>query len=84
MEKTIVIKSEAGIHARPASIFVKEAVSASADIYLIKDGKEYNGKSIMSILGMGATKGTKLVLRVVGEGESELINKLSTILDEAV
>jgi len=84
MERTIIIKSEAGIHARPASIFVKEAVGASADVFLIKDGKEFNGKSIMSILGMGATKGTKLVLKVIGEGETELIDKLSTILDEAV
>lgn len=84
MEKKIVLESESGLHARPASIFVKEANSSDAEVLLIKDGKEYNGKSIMSILSMGATKGTELILKVTGSDEARLIEKLNIILVEAV
>lgn len=82
MEKTLIINSEAGIHARPASVFAKEAASVQADVLIIKDGKEFNGKSIMSLLSMGATKGTELILKVTGEREEEIIDKLSNILLE--
>ena len=82
MEKKIIISSDAGIHARPASVFVKEAVNLDADVLIIKDGKEFNGKSIMSILSMGATKGTELILRVNGDNAETYLDKLATILLE--
>lgn len=81
MEKKIVILSETGLHARPASFFVSEVIAADADVKIIKDGKEFDGKSVMSILSMGAIKGTELILKVSGNDE-ELLEKLSSILDD--
>ncbi|KGG79493.1 phosphocarrier protein HPr, partial [Caloranaerobacter azorensis H53214] len=51
MQKVQVeLKNETGLHARPASIFVKEASKYASDIKIIKNGREYNAKSIMGIL----------------------------------
>ncbi len=84
MEKKIMILSESGLHARPASQFVKEASKMTSEVFLIKDGKEYNGKSMMSILGLGAKKGTELTLRVPGaETEMEAFGTLCALLESS-
>lgn len=58
--KTVVIQNESGLHARPCSHIANLVKNVSGDVYLIKDGKPYNAKSIMSLMGMGVTKGTSL------------------------
>lgn len=67
----VVLKNETGLHARPASLLVREASKYRSEIKLIKDDKEYNAKSIMGILSMGADKGTRLT--IVAEGADEKI-----------
>jgi phosphocarrier protein len=75
-EKTVVIKSNAGIHARPAMMLVKEAIKFSSEIYLIKDSIEANGKSIMSVLSLAITKGSRLIIRAVGEDEDDAVESI--------
>jgi len=75
MQKVEVeLKNETGMHARPASIFVKEATKYKSDIKVLKNGQEYNAKSIMIILSMGAGKGEKLIIIAEGEDEKEAVN----------
>ena len=81
-EREVIIESDAGVHARPAMMLVQEAMKYSCDIYLIKDGSEANCKSIMSVLGLAITSGSKLVVRAVGESEEEAVCKLTTIIKE--
>ena len=77
-KEEVVLKNETGLHARPASIFVKEASKFSSDIKVVKDGKEFNGKSIMGILSMGAGKGDILTIKAEGEDEE---NAVKTLVD---
>jgi len=79
-EKTVVIKSNAGIHARPAMMLVKEAIKFSSEIYLIKDSIEANGKSIMSVLSLAITKGSKLIIRAVGEDEADAVESIVKLI----
>lgn len=55
------------MHARPASLFVKVASRFESDIMVEKDGTEVPGKSIMGIMTLQASRGTKL--RIIAEGE---------------
>lgn len=57
LEAKIVLKNQTGLHARPASILVTEAGKFKSDIYILKDGREINAKSILGVLSMGARKG---------------------------
>ncbi|QIB27622.1 HPr family phosphocarrier protein [Caloranaerobacter azorensis] len=77
----VELKNETGLHARPASIFVKEASKYASDIKIIKNGKEYNAKSIMGILSLGAGKGDKLTITAEGEDEKQAIQALKALVE---
>lgn len=82
--KEIVLLNESGLHARPASMFVKEASKYKCTIKVIKDGKEYNPKSIMSILSMGAGKGDSIIIQAEGENEENVVNELANFIQNKI
>lgn len=75
------LKNETGLHARPASLFVKESVKYSSEIKVVKDGREYNAKSIMGILSIGAGKGDRLTIVAEGRDEKEAVEALSKLVN---
>ena len=75
------IKNEEGLHARPASDFCKTAGKFISDITVIKDGEEFEAKSILMVLCIGAVKGDVIEIRAEGEDEQEAIDALVQILD---
>lgn len=77
----VELKNETGLHARPASQFVFTASKFNSKIMIIKDEKEFNAKSIMGVLSMGASKGTKLTIKADGEDEKEAVEALKALID---
>ncbi len=75
------IKNEEGLHARPASDFCKTAGRFASDITVIKDGEEFEAKSILMVLCIGAVKGDVIEIRAEGEDEQEAIDALVKTLD---
>ncbi|WP_130808162.1 HPr family phosphocarrier protein [Senegalia massiliensis] len=80
----IELTNETGLHARPASLFIREASKYTSDIVVVKDGTEYNGKSIMGILSMGATKGDKLNIKIDGSDEAEAYEGLKNLFENEI
>lgn len=80
-KENITVQNETGLHARPASLFVKEASKYSSDIKVIKDGQEYNAKSIMGILSMGAAKGDVLTIQAEGADAEEAVKNLIDLVE---
>lgn len=81
IEREVVVNSDAGIHARPAMMIVREAMKYSCDITLVKDNIEANGKSIMSVLGLAIIPGSKLTIRANGDGENEIVNYIIDLIE---
>ena len=81
-ERKITITSDAGIHARPAMMLVKEAMKYPCEIFLIKEHVEANGKSIMSVLALAITKGSSLIIRAAVEKEQEAVNSLVGLIQK--
>jgi len=79
--ESVTLKNETGLHARPASLFVKEASKYSSEIKVIKDGKEYNAKSIMGILSMGAGMGDSIKIEAIGEDSEEAVKGLVELVN---
>lgn len=79
-KQEVILESETGLHARPASMFVKEASKYKCDINLIKADQKYNAKSIMGLLSMGAAKGDTLIIEAEGEDEKEAVDALVEII----
>lgn len=82
-EKTILV-NEIGLHARPASIFIREAVKHPCDINVVKDGRSYNAKSIMSVLSMSANKGDELIIRAQGDNEEAAVKSLIDLIENTL
>ena len=78
---SIELNNEAGLHARPAYMFVEEAKKYTAKVTLYKDKKEYNGKSLLSILSMGAHKGESITIAADGTDESIVIESLKALIE---
>lgn len=77
----VILKNETGLHARPASLFINEVLKHASKITVVKDGKEYNGKSIMSIVTMGACKGDGLTIMGEGEDEVQAVETLKKLIE---
>jgi len=78
----VILKHENDLHARSASLFVKEASKYISDIRIVKEGNEYEAKSILGIIGLGAEKGDKITIVARGEDEEEAIAALINVLEK--
>ncbi|MFW6266554.1 MAG: HPr family phosphocarrier protein [Halanaerobiales bacterium] len=80
----VVIKNETGLHARPASQFVKKAGEYKSEIKITRDKDEVNAISIMGVMSLGAEKGSEIIIEAEGEDEdtaiAELVNYLENVL----
>ncbi len=81
IKKTITIKNEYGLHALPASRFVKIADKFKSDVKLNKEGIDVDGKSIMGILTLACEKGSQVDIVVSGEDEQAAFEALVKILE---
>lgn len=69
IEQEVTIKNRAGLHTRPAAALVKTAAKFQSEFYIIKDGFEINGKSIIGVMTLAAEQGSTLHLRFEGVDE---------------
>jgi phosphocarrier protein HPr len=81
-EKTLVIQNELGLHARAATKLVQLASKYPCDFTVTKDGHEVNGKSIMGVLMLVASKGTTVTLKAKGEKAGEVVAAVAALIDD--
>jgi len=77
---TLTIVNELGLHARAATMLVRLAAEYASALYVAKGGREVNGKSIMSVLLLTATKGSRIDVRAVGDDSEALIAAISRLV----
>jgi phosphotransferase system HPr (HPr) family protein len=76
----VTLLNETGLHARPASVFVNTATKFKSDLALVKGAKQANAKSILSVLGLGITKGTEITITANGPDEEEAVKTLVELI----
>ncbi|QSR87753.1 HPr family phosphocarrier protein [Candidatus Methylacidiphilum infernorum] len=81
MVSEVLVQNKLGIHARPAAMFVKIANRYESDIRVEKDGEEVNGKSIMGVMLLAASKGSKLKITAVGRDAREAVEALVKLVN---
>ena len=79
-EATVVITTESGLHARPATAFTQLAATFSSKLTIAVGDKVVDAKSILTVLTLGAVKGTSVVLTADGADEDAAIAALSEFL----
>jgi len=76
-----VIPSEPGLHARPASVFVKLAGKFDSEIWVGCNNDRVNGKSIIGLLTLAAGKGMKLVIEAEGKDAKVAVEALALLVE---
>ncbi|MCA1055396.1 HPr family phosphocarrier protein [Rossellomorea aquimaris] len=80
VEKQVQVKLKTGLQARPAALFVQEANRFSSEIFLEKDGKKVNAKSIMGLMSLAISTGSDITLAADGSDEEEALAALETFV----
>lgn len=82
LKQTVKVTYESGLHARPAAEFTQIASSINSQVYLEKEGKKVNAKSILGVLSLAIGQGTKISIMTPGNSpeEEEGINKLISFI----
>ncbi|MEL7642854.1 MAG: HPr family phosphocarrier protein [bacterium] len=80
-EITFTIKNKVGLHARPATVFVREAAKFKSSIMVTCREKTVNAKSILSVLTLGAEQGAAITLNAEGEDAEAALQALQALND---
>ncbi len=81
-KRTVVIRNELGLHARAATKFVQLAGKYPCEVTVSKDGHEVNGKSIMGVLMLVASKGTSITIGARGAQAETTVAALAQLVEE--
>lgn len=77
VEKQVEVKLRTGLQARPAALFVQEATRFSSEIFIVKDGKKVNAKSIMGLMSLAVGSGAVITLVADGHDEEQALEALA-------
>lgn len=81
-EKQVLVTNERGLHARAATQLVQMAAKYPCEVTLAKDGNEVNGKSIMGVLMLVASKGTMLTVAAKGDRAAEAVASIVRLVED--
>jgi len=81
-EKTVEVKMKTGLQARQAALFVQEANRFTSDVFLKRDERQVNAKSIMGVMSLAIARGAEVTLIAEGVDEDQAIETLSTLVEK--
>ena len=79
--KEITVKNEVGLHARPATYFIQKANEFKSGIWVEKEERRVNAKSLLGVLSLGIVKGTVITVIADGSDETEAVDALIALID---
>lgn len=78
--KEIVVQNQVGLHARPATFFIQKANEYKSSIWIERDERKANAKSLLGVLSLGVTKGVTVTISADGSDEEEAVNSLVDLI----
>lgn len=79
--RDIAIKNQVGLHARPATFFIQKANEFNSSIWVEKDERKVNAKSLLGVLSLGIEGGSTIKIIVDGSDEKEAIEALTKLVE---
>ena len=80
LSRDVTVKNQVGLHARPATFFIQKANEYRASVWVEKDERKVNAKSLLGVLSLGITRGTSITLIADGEDEVEAVDGLVELI----
>ena len=79
--KEVRVENQVGLHARPATFFIQKANEFKSSIWVEKDERRVNAKSLLGVLSLGIVKGTTITLIADGSDEKEAVEALADLVN---
>lgn len=79
-EQKVVVTNKSGLHARPATLFIKTAAAYQAKITVRNGEKTADAKSMLKVLALGVNAGAELIISAEGPDEEQAVNALVALI----
>ena len=80
VQKDITVQNQVGLHARPATFFIQKANEFKSSIWVEKEERRANAKSLLGVLSLGITGGTDIKILADGQDKSEAVDALTKLV----
>lgn len=81
VSREVTIINNIGLHARPATFFIQKANSFKSNIWVEKDDRKVNAKSLLGVLSLGIAKGMSITIIADGNDEDEAVIGLCALIE---
>lgn len=81
IQRDVTITNNGGLHARPATFFIQKANSYKSQIWVVKDDRKVNAKSLLGVLSIGIAKDMAITLIADGDDEKEALDGLENLIN---
>ena len=82
INREVTINNQVGLHARPATFFIQKANEFKSVIWIEKEDRRVNAKSLLGVLSLGIVKGTTVNIIADGADETEAVDTLTDLIDK--
>lgn len=79
--KSVKVQNQVGLHARPATFFIQKANEFKSSIWVEKDERRVNAKSLLGVLSLGIMGGTDIKIMAGGSDEEEAVDALVALIE---
>lgn len=81
ISETVVIQNRVGLHSRPATSFIQKANEYKCSVWIEKNERRVNAKSLLGVLSLGVLQGTEISIIADGQDEREAIDAMVSLVN---
>ena len=81
--KEVLVSNQVGLHARPATFFIQKANEFKSSIWVEKDERKVNAKSLLGVLSLGVTRGVNINIIADGADEEQAVLALVELISSS-
>ncbi|MBR6523237.1 MAG: HPr family phosphocarrier protein [Clostridia bacterium] len=78
--REITVTNQVGLHSRPATFFIQRANTFESSIWVEKEERKVNAKSLLGVLSLGVTQGESIIVGANGSDEKEAVDSLAELI----
>lgn len=79
--KDVMVQNQVGLHARPATFFIQKANEFKSSIWVEKEDRRVNAKSLLGVLSLGIMGGTTIRIHASGSDEEQAVDELVKLVE---
>lgn len=79
-QKEIIVSNQVGLHSRPATFFIQKANEFKSSIWIERENRRVNAKSLLGVLSLGISRGVEIKISAEGVDETEAVDALIALI----